>query len=97
MHRDMAQRADRVGIEHGLGALPAHDLMEIEIDHGRRGSRRLPQHGARIGEIAGHRLFGEYRLAEFERRIAICACRLGSVAMATACTSLSSTSARQSP
>ena len=32
---DMAQRADRAVVEHGLGALPAHDLVEIEIDHGR--------------------------------------------------------------
>ena len=46
MHRDMAQHADGVGIEHRLGALPAHDLMEIEVDHGRQTSKRcLPQHG----------------------------------------------------
>ena len=68
MHRDMAQRADGAGIEHLLGALPGHDLMEIEIDHGRQAAEsRLLQHGARAGQIAGHRLFGEHRLAEFER------------------------------
>ena len=39
---DMAQRADRAGVEHRLGALPAHDLMEIEIDHGRPAAERRP-------------------------------------------------------
>ena len=67
MHGDVAQRADRIGVEHRLGALPAHDLMEVEIDHGRPAAeRRLPQHRARAGEIARHRLLGEHRLAQFE-------------------------------
>ncbi len=42
--------------------------MKVEIDHGRQAFEpRLPQHGARSGKIARHRLFGEHRLAEFER------------------------------
>ncbi len=69
MHRKMAQRADLPVVEHFLGALPARDLMEIEIDH-----RRDPalvgrrQHGARVAERGGHRLFGEHRLAGVKRR-----------------------------
>ena len=34
---------------------------------GLRLSAGLPKHGARAGEIARHRLFGKYRLAQFER------------------------------
>src|SRR6185503_14529139 len=33
MDGNMPQRADRICIEHGFGALPGHDLMEVEIDH----------------------------------------------------------------
>ena len=41
--------------------------MEVEINHGRSAAeRRLPQHRARVGEIARHRLLGEHRLAQFE-------------------------------
>ena len=64
----MTQRADRAVVEHGLGVLPARDLVKIEVDHGGKAAElRLAQHGARVIERAGHGLLREHRLAEFER------------------------------
>jgi len=68
MYCDMAKRADCIGVEHRLGALPAHDLMEIEVDHGRfAASSGLQKHRACAGEVICHRLFGENRFAQLQR------------------------------
>ena len=68
MHRDMPQRADRICIDHGFGALPGHDLMEVEVDHRRLAARaRLLEHGTRGTEIARQRFFRKNRLAQLER------------------------------
>src|SRR4249919_388410 len=68
MHRNMPQRADRICIDHSLGVLPGHDLMEIEVDHRRPAARvRLLEHGACGTEIARERFFRKNRLAQLER------------------------------
>src|SRR5262245_31825760 len=65
---DMPQRADRICVQHEFGALPGHDLMEVEVDHRRLTARvRLLEHGAGSAEIARQRLFRKDRLAELER------------------------------
>ncbi len=87
MHGDVAQRADRAGVEHRLGALPGHDLMEIEIDHGRQPALRRPRAAWRARR-QGRRPSAFRRTPacrSSSAAIAISACRLGSVAMATAC------------
>ena len=68
VHGDVAEGTDCVGIQHRLGAQPAHDLMKIEVDHGGlTAQRRLSQHGTCGSKIAGHRFFSKHRLAQFER------------------------------
>ena len=83
----MAQRTDRACVEHRLGALPAHDLLEIEIDH-RRQARglRLEQHGLCVVELLAIGFSANTGLPSASARIAICACKDGTVAIATACT-----------
>ena len=66
--RDMAQAGrSRPRSSSALALRQASDLGKVEIDHGRPTAGRPPRHRVGAGQIGRHRLFGEHRLAEFER------------------------------